>query len=61
MTSLRLLKAGYNQRNTASVFTSHMHSDTELVKASAWLSATVVAYSILKKMQEGHCQLTTGT
>ena len=34
------LKAGYNQRNMASVFTNHMHSDAEFVMAfchCSWL------------------------
>ena len=34
--------------------------DTELVKYSAWLSAAVLGYSTLKKLQEGHCWLATG-
>ena len=43
------------------MFTSHMHNDTELFKASAQLSAAALSYSTLKKLQEVHCQLATGT
>ena len=58
---LHSLITGYNQRNNGQLFTSHMHNDTELVKISAWLSAAVLSYLILKKLQEGHCRLATGT
>ena len=31
-----------------------MHSITELINAWAWLSATALGYSTLKKLQKGH-------
>ena len=42
-------------------FTSHMHNDTELVGASTQLSAAVLCYSTLKKLQEAHCRLAAST
>ena len=38
-----------------------MHNYTEFVRASARLFVAALGYLILKKLQEGHFQLTTGT
>ena len=56
--SLRSLITGYNQRiNNPSVINHKLGGH----QASVWLSETAFGYLTLKSLQEGNCQLTTGT